>query len=33
LHFFDGGIWGRHMWVLLKEYLQENELASIFNDW
>ncbi|KAJ7817727.1 hypothetical protein B0H13DRAFT_1662465 [Mycena leptocephala] len=22
LHFFDGGIWGRHMWVLLKEYLQ-----------
>ncbi|KAJ6564340.1 hypothetical protein B0H19DRAFT_1067901 [Mycena capillaripes] len=32
LHFFDGGIWGRHMWVLLKEYLQHNELASAFND-
>ncbi|KAJ7842906.1 hypothetical protein B0H13DRAFT_1909633 [Mycena leptocephala] len=31
LHFFDGGIWGRHMWVLLKEYLQTNGLATDFN--
>ncbi|KAJ7603425.1 hypothetical protein B0H17DRAFT_1189832 [Mycena rosella] len=31
LHFFDGGIWGRHMWVLLKEYLQSNGLATKFN--
>ncbi|KAJ7111336.1 hypothetical protein C8R44DRAFT_633102 [Mycena epipterygia] len=31
LHFFDGGIWGRHMWVLLKDYLQVNGLATAFN--
>ncbi|KAJ7920714.1 hypothetical protein B0H13DRAFT_1867218 [Mycena leptocephala] len=31
LHFFDGGIWGQHMWVLLKEYLQTNGLATDFN--
>ncbi|KAJ7472475.1 hypothetical protein FB451DRAFT_1469161 [Mycena latifolia] len=32
LHFFDGGIWGRTMWVLLKGYLQTNELATDFNE-
>ncbi|KAJ7794116.1 hypothetical protein B0H14DRAFT_2392800 [Mycena olivaceomarginata] len=32
LHFFDGGIWGRHMWVLLKEHLQRNGLATTFNE-
>ncbi|KAJ7844005.1 hypothetical protein B0H14DRAFT_2585429 [Mycena olivaceomarginata] len=31
LHFFDGGIWGRHMWVVIKEYLQMSGLASDFN--
>ncbi|KAK6995696.1 hypothetical protein R3P38DRAFT_2567072 [Favolaschia claudopus] len=31
LHFFDGGIFGRHGWGLLKEYLQNNQLASTFN--
>ncbi|KAJ7493651.1 hypothetical protein FB451DRAFT_1164530 [Mycena latifolia] len=31
LHFFDGGIWGRHLWVVIKEYLQNNGLASDFN--
>ncbi|KAJ6563545.1 hypothetical protein B0H10DRAFT_2169171 [Mycena sp. CBHHK59/15] len=31
LHFFDGGIWGRHMWPLIKGYLQNNGLASKFN--
>ncbi|KAJ7082070.1 hypothetical protein B0H15DRAFT_785946 [Mycena belliarum] len=31
LHFFDGGTWGRHVWVLLKEYLQVNGLATAFN--
>ncbi|KAJ7687365.1 hypothetical protein B0H17DRAFT_1136283 [Mycena rosella] len=31
LHFFDGGIWGRHMWVLLKDHLQLNGLATAFN--
>ncbi|KAF7344148.1 hypothetical protein MVEN_01705000 [Mycena venus] len=31
LHFFDGGIWGRHMWPLIKSYLQNNGLASKFN--
>ncbi|KAK7012368.1 hypothetical protein R3P38DRAFT_3209633 [Favolaschia claudopus] len=33
LHFFDGGEFGRHAWVLLKEYLQNNQLASKFNQW
>ncbi|KAK7001214.1 hypothetical protein R3P38DRAFT_3405317 [Favolaschia claudopus] len=33
LHFFDGGEFGRHAWVLLKEYLQNNQLASTFNQW
>ncbi|KAJ7759514.1 hypothetical protein B0H16DRAFT_1313294 [Mycena metata] len=32
LHYFDGGKWGRHVWVLIKEHLQSNELASKFND-
>ncbi|KAJ7797629.1 hypothetical protein B0H14DRAFT_2389551 [Mycena olivaceomarginata] len=32
LHYFDGGIWGRHVWPLLKEYLQEHCLASVFNN-
>ncbi|KAJ7848671.1 hypothetical protein B0H13DRAFT_1729915 [Mycena leptocephala] len=31
LHFFDGGIWGRHMWVLIKDYLQTHGLATVFN--
>ncbi|KAK6967147.1 hypothetical protein R3P38DRAFT_3244617 [Favolaschia claudopus] len=31
LHFFDGGIWGRHVWPLIKTYLQVNGLASEFN--
>ncbi|KAJ7831706.1 hypothetical protein B0H14DRAFT_2592505 [Mycena olivaceomarginata] len=31
LHFFDGGVWGRHMWPLIKGYLQQNGLASKFN--
>ncbi|KAJ7480474.1 hypothetical protein B0H11DRAFT_1724784 [Mycena galericulata] len=31
LHFFDGGIWGRHMWPLIKGYLQSSGLASKFN--
>ncbi|KAJ6551093.1 hypothetical protein B0H10DRAFT_1849878, partial [Mycena sp. CBHHK59/15] len=31
LHFFDSGIWGRHMWPLIKGYLQNNGLASKFN--
>ncbi|KAJ7112812.1 hypothetical protein C8R43DRAFT_1078728 [Mycena crocata] len=31
LHFFDGGIWGRHMWPLIKGYLQRTKLASEFN--
>ncbi|KAK7007202.1 hypothetical protein R3P38DRAFT_3325584 [Favolaschia claudopus] len=33
LHFFDGGEFGRHAWVLLKEYLQNHQLASTFNQW
>ncbi|KAJ7675410.1 hypothetical protein B0H14DRAFT_3537110 [Mycena olivaceomarginata] len=33
LHFFDGGIWGRHLWVVIKEYLQNNGLASDFNQY
>ncbi|KAJ7115714.1 hypothetical protein C8R44DRAFT_709074 [Mycena epipterygia] len=33
LHYFDGGKWGRHAWVLIKEYLQLNVLASKFNDY
>jgi hypothetical protein len=32
LHYFDGGKWGRHVWVLLKEQLQSKGLASRFND-
>ncbi|KAJ7808967.1 hypothetical protein B0H14DRAFT_2380110 [Mycena olivaceomarginata] len=32
LHFWDGGVFGRHMWVVIKEYLQENRLASTFNE-
>ncbi|KAJ7214959.1 hypothetical protein GGX14DRAFT_359868, partial [Mycena pura] len=31
LHFFDAGIWGRHMWVLLKTHLQKEHLALKFN--
>ncbi|KAJ7343738.1 hypothetical protein DFH08DRAFT_214470 [Mycena albidolilacea] len=31
LHFFDGGIWGRHMWIVIKEHLQTHGLASKFN--
>ncbi|KAJ6493778.1 hypothetical protein DFH09DRAFT_1451143 [Mycena vulgaris] len=31
LHFFDGGVWGRHMWVVIKEHLQTSGLASDFN--
>ncbi|KAJ7236320.1 hypothetical protein C8J57DRAFT_1088249 [Mycena rebaudengoi] len=31
LHFFDGGIWGRHIWPLIKLYLQNEGLASQFN--
>ncbi|KAJ7729860.1 hypothetical protein DFH07DRAFT_781831 [Mycena maculata] len=31
LHFFDGGIWGRHMWPLIKVHLQRSGLASDFN--
>ncbi|KAJ7095549.1 hypothetical protein C8R44DRAFT_644930 [Mycena epipterygia] len=31
LHFFDGGIWGRHMWVILKDHLQTTGLATKFN--
>ncbi|KAJ7215380.1 hypothetical protein GGX14DRAFT_608176 [Mycena pura] len=31
LHFFDGGIWGRHMWPLIKGCLQRDGLASKFN--
>ncbi|KAF8147227.1 hypothetical protein K438DRAFT_1626454 [Mycena galopus ATCC 62051] len=33
LHYFDGGKWGRHVWVSIKEYLQSNGLASKFNDY
>ncbi|KAJ7267758.1 hypothetical protein C8J57DRAFT_1181509 [Mycena rebaudengoi] len=33
LHYFDGGKWGRHVWVSIKEYLQSNGLASRFNDY
>ncbi|KAJ7467649.1 hypothetical protein FB451DRAFT_1040236, partial [Mycena latifolia] len=33
LHYFDGGKWGRHVWVTIKEYLQSNGLASRFNDY
>ncbi|KAJ7175526.1 hypothetical protein C8R46DRAFT_1249130 [Mycena filopes] len=33
LHYFDGGKWGRHVWVLIKEYLQSEGLASKFNDY
>ncbi|KAJ7017193.1 hypothetical protein C8F04DRAFT_979784, partial [Mycena alexandri] len=33
LHYFDGGKWGRHAWVLIKEYLQSGGLASKFNDY
>ncbi|KAJ7261681.1 hypothetical protein C8J57DRAFT_1071747 [Mycena rebaudengoi] len=32
LHYFDGGKWGRHVWVSIKEYLQSNGIASRFND-
>ncbi|KAJ7870473.1 hypothetical protein B0H14DRAFT_2345697 [Mycena olivaceomarginata] len=32
LHFFDGGIWGRHMWPLIKAHLQHAGLASKFNE-
>nr|GAT51121.1 predicted protein [Mycena chlorophos] len=32
LHFFDGGKWGRHMWVVLKEFLQEEQMAKQFNE-
>ncbi|KAJ7864479.1 hypothetical protein B0H14DRAFT_2574409 [Mycena olivaceomarginata] len=32
LHFFDGGIWGRHMWLLIKAHLQNTGLASKFNE-
>ncbi|KAJ7430437.1 hypothetical protein FB451DRAFT_1068346 [Mycena latifolia] len=28
LHYFDGGIWGRHIWVVLKNYLQNKGLAT-----
>ncbi|KAJ6542222.1 hypothetical protein DFH09DRAFT_1322569 [Mycena vulgaris] len=31
LHFFDGGIWGRHIWPLIKGYIQRKGLASTFN--
>ncbi|KAJ7153830.1 hypothetical protein C8R46DRAFT_912239 [Mycena filopes] len=31
LHYFDGGKWGRHVWVLIKEYLQSEGLASNMN--
>ncbi|KAJ7061321.1 hypothetical protein C8F01DRAFT_987688, partial [Mycena amicta] len=31
LHFFDGGIWDRHVWVVIKTYLQLSGLASEFN--
>ncbi|KAF7333085.1 hypothetical protein MVEN_02373500 [Mycena venus] len=33
LHYFDGGKWGRYVWVSIKEYLQLNGLASKFNDY
>ncbi|KAJ7044579.1 hypothetical protein C8F04DRAFT_1388930 [Mycena alexandri] len=33
LHYFDGGKWGRHVWVLIKECLQSHALASKFNDY
>ncbi|KAJ7181102.1 hypothetical protein C8R46DRAFT_885957 [Mycena filopes] len=33
LHYFDSGKWGRHVWVLVKEYLQSHGLASKFNDY
>ncbi|KAJ6475131.1 hypothetical protein C8R47DRAFT_1293744 [Mycena vitilis] len=31
LHYFDGGIWGRHMWLVIKDYLQTHGLATVFN--
>ncbi|KAK6988973.1 hypothetical protein R3P38DRAFT_3331734 [Favolaschia claudopus] len=33
LHYFDSGIWGRHIWALFKEYLQEHGLSSAFNEY
>ncbi|KAJ7161962.1 hypothetical protein C8R43DRAFT_1123671 [Mycena crocata] len=32
LHYFDLGIWGKHVWRTLVEYLQAEKLASKFND-
>ncbi|KAJ7092345.1 hypothetical protein B0H15DRAFT_905706 [Mycena belliarum] len=32
LHYFDSGIWGKHVWPRLVEYLQTEKLASKFND-
>ncbi|KAJ6482316.1 hypothetical protein C8R47DRAFT_1073607 [Mycena vitilis] len=32
LHYFDGGVFGRHFWVLLKTFLQEHGLATQFNE-
>ncbi|KAJ7142272.1 hypothetical protein C8R44DRAFT_865629 [Mycena epipterygia] len=31
LHFFNSGIWGCHMWPLIKGHLQRSGLASEFN--
>ncbi|KAJ7083821.1 hypothetical protein C8R43DRAFT_1115465 [Mycena crocata] len=32
LHYFDLGIWGKHVWRTLVEYLQAEKLVSKFND-
>jgi hypothetical protein len=32
LHYFDSGIWGKHVWPCLKLYLQAEKFASKFND-
>ncbi|KAJ7642628.1 hypothetical protein DFH06DRAFT_1097369 [Mycena polygramma] len=32
LHYFDGGVFGRHFWVLLKTFLQDHGLATQFNE-
>nr|GAT48235.1 predicted protein [Mycena chlorophos] len=31
LHYFDGGIWGRHVWPLLSDYLGNLRVAETFN--
>jgi hypothetical protein len=32
LHYIDGGLWGRHLWVELLEILEDAEVLDVFEE-